>query len=109
MGAAETPLASTPTTAPAHNAAPRAASGKYLVTITGIRAYLASTDDMLSRDGTGDEIYAAAYIRRYDRRDGKLAAVTTRKSSSHGDTFHFSSTRVQAGSARRPEVFVLAT
>lgn len=76
---------------------PAPASGKYLVTITGVRAYSASMDDLLSRDGTGDEIYAAAYIRRYDRRNSAPPTITTRKSSSHGDTFHFSNQRVQAG------------
>jgi hypothetical protein len=69
------------------------------VTITGVRVYQASMDDLLSRDGTGDEIYASAYIRRYDRTNGSLLKITTRKSSSHGDTFHFSNSRVQAGSS----------
>jgi hypothetical protein len=82
-------------TAPA--AAPAATSGKYLVTITGIRCYQASMDDMLSRDGVGDEVYAAAYVRRYDRGTGQLAEVTTRQSASHGDVNNFGGQRLQAG------------
>jgi len=88
------PAATPPPTAPP---APAPASGKYLVTITGVRAYAATMDDLLSRDGTGDEIYAAAYVRRYDRRTSAPPVVTTRKTSSHGDVFHFSNQRLQAG------------
>jgi hypothetical protein len=77
--------------------APAASSGKYLVTITGIRAYQASFDDLLSRDGMGDEIYAAAYVRRYDRVSGQLSDATTRQSASHGDVNKFGSQRLQAG------------
>jgi hypothetical protein len=72
-------------------------SGKYLVTITGIRVYQASMDDLLSRDGVGDEIYAAAYVRRYDRRTSELVDVTTRQSASHGDVNNFGNQRLQAG------------
>jgi hypothetical protein len=73
-------------------------SGKYLVTLTGIRCYQASMDDMLSRDGMGDEVYAATYIRRYDRRTGELVDTVTRQSASHGDVQNFDNQRLQAGS-----------
>jgi len=73
-------------------------SGKYLVTLTGIRCYQASMDDLLSRDGMGDEIYAATYIRRYDRRTGELVEAATRQSASHGDVTNFGNQRLQAGS-----------
>jgi len=85
------PAASTP--APA---APPT-SGKYLVTATGFRAYQASMDDMLSRDGVGDEIYAAVYVRRYDQRTSQLAEAVMRQSAVQGDIFHFATQRLQAG------------
>jgi hypothetical protein len=95
--AAPTPPPATASTPAPSTSAPVAASGKYLVTITGIRAYQATTDDLLSRDGTGDEVYAGAYIRRYDRRDGRLMESSPRKSMPHGDTYYFANQRVQAG------------
>jgi hypothetical protein len=101
---ATTPPASSPTTAPAAPATsptqttpqPMIAD-KYLVTITGLRAYQASADDMLSRDGVGDEVYASTYIRTYDRRSGQLMAVDTRTSAVHGDVNKFGQQRLQAG------------
>jgi hypothetical protein len=98
------PAASTPppSTSPPPSASTPASSlgtnaGKYLVTITGIRAYQASQDDMLSRDGVGDEIYAAAFVRAYDRRTSELLNTDTRVSATHGDVTHFSAQRLQAG------------
>lgn len=88
---------SAPTSTPAPAATPAPASGRYLVTITGVRAYQASMDDMLSRDGTGDEIYAAAYIRSYDRKTGRLENDFSIKTEPQGDTFHFTGQRIQAG------------
>lgn len=85
-----TPAATTPSPA-----APL--SGKYLVTLTGIRCYQASMDDMLSRDGVGDEVYAATYIRHYDRRSGNLVDATIRQSASHGDVTNFGNQRLQGG------------
>jgi hypothetical protein len=72
-------------------------SGKYLVTLTGIRCYQASMDDLLSRDGVGDEVYASTYIRRYDRGTGELVETATRQSASHGDVQNFGNQRLQAG------------
>ncbi len=54
-----------------------APSGKYRVTVTGLRAYQASQDDLLSRDGKGDEVFAAAYVRRYTRQIGSNSGSTT--------------------------------
>ncbi|MBK6598037.1 MAG: hypothetical protein IPG25_09190 [Proteobacteria bacterium] len=90
--------ASTPTD-PATSPPPPAAktADKYMVTITGLRAYQASADDMLSRDGVGDEVYAAAYVRSYDRHTGQLAAVETHISAVHGDVNKFGAQRLQAG------------
>lgn len=92
--AATTPASPTPSQPPAAVAA----SGKYSITMVGIRVYQASTDDMLSRDGTGDEIYAAAFVRSYDRRNGSLKNSYSAKTEPHGDNFHFPE-RIQAGSS----------
>lgn len=82
------PVVSTPTNTSPNNAAqtvPPSASGRYLVTILGFRAYAVSSDDPLSRDGFGDEGYAAAYIRRYDRRTEQLIAATSCRTRTYGD------------------------
>jgi hypothetical protein len=97
----EPPTATSAPPPPATSTPPPATlpvSGKYLVTLTGIRCYQASMDDMLSRDGMGDEVYAATYIRRYDRRTGELIDTVTRQSASHGDVQNFGNQRLQAGS-----------
>ena len=94
------PAASLNVTAPTVAAAPPAAlSGKYLVTITGMRAYQQSVDDMLSRDGVGDEVYAAAYVRRYDRKTGQLVESISRQSAAYGDVNKFANQRIQAGTS----------
>lgn len=74
-----------------------AVSGRYLVTMVGLRAYQMSVDDILSRDGMGDEVYAAAYVRRYDRSTGALAEGVIRKTVPYGDVQFFGTQRVQAG------------
>jgi hypothetical protein len=71
-------------------------SGRYRITMTGLRAIKASYDDQLSRDGMGDEVYAATFIRRYDRRTGAVAEFTSRRTLTYGDTKFFGA-RVQAG------------
>lgn len=104
------PPTPTPTPATVPPPAP-VTSGKYLVTVTGLRAYEVSTDDVLSRDGMGDEVYAAAYVRRYDRRTGQLVGVMHgpaghqvtvpdskgSKTMPYGDVAHFANERIQAG------------
>jgi hypothetical protein len=79
------------------SAAPAAASGHYLVTITGVRAVWASVDDILSRDGQGDEIYAKAFVRQYDRRSGDVVMFTNRGTLTYGDINGRGTSRVQAG------------
>jgi hypothetical protein len=88
-----TTAAASPTAAPAP-----AASGRYLVTIVSMRAYQSSRDDILSRDGMGDEVYAAAFVRRYDRRTSALAESYMRGTTPHGDVNQFGASRIQAGS-----------
>ena len=72
-------------------------SGRYLITITGLRAINMSFDDQLSRDGKGDEIYAANVMRRYDRRSGAVLETADTRTLTYGDTYLFGTSRVQAG------------
>lgn len=72
-------------------------SGHYLVTVTGLRVFQASSDDILSRDGMGDEVFAAAYVRRYDRGTGQIAEFSSRQTMVYGDVNGFGTQRVQAG------------
>jgi len=73
-----------------------AAAGRYRVTLTGLRTWQASYDDQLSRDGMGDEVYTAVYLRHYDRRSGTVAIETNPRTLTYGDTKFFN-TRKQAG------------
>jgi hypothetical protein len=72
-------------------------SGRYLVTITGLRAIWASVDDVLSRDGQGDEVYVKAFVREYDRRTGDVMMFTNRGTLTYGDINGRGTSRVQAG------------
>jgi hypothetical protein len=75
-----------------------AASGHYLVTITGVRAVQESKDDMLSRDGMGDEIYVTAFTRKYDRRtENVMAFWPSRTGFTYGDIKDRGTSRIQAG------------
>lgn len=75
-----------------------AASGRYLVTVTGLRAGWATSDDMLHRDGKGDEVFAAAFVRRYDRRTAEPLEYTNRQTMVYGDRNGFSNERALGGS-----------
>ena len=57
-----------------------------------------SKDDILSRDGRGDEVYAAALVRRYDRQTAQVREAQLRKTLVHGDVTN-STQRIQAGTA----------
>jgi len=74
-----------------------AVSGNYLITITGLRAVWSSVDDALSRDGVGDEVYLATFIRQYDRRTGGVTMFTSKRTLTYGDVNGFGTSRVQAG------------
>lgn len=78
-------------------AASAPSSGQYLVTITGLRCGKAILDDPFDRDGKGDEVYAAAYVRRYDRRTGDFLEQSVPQTAVYGDTRNFPD-REQAGS-----------
>ncbi len=80
------------------NVSAPAMSGHYLVSVTGLRAVQMSVDDILSRDGKGDEVFAAAFVRQYDRNTGQATMFTARQTMVYGDINGFSTSRVQAGS-----------
>ncbi len=75
-----------------------AAAGRYLVTITGLRAVQASVDDKLSRDGKGDEVYVGVVTRKYDRRTENVVNVWQNKTAfTYGDVNDRGTSRIQAG------------
>ena len=79
-------------------APPSPASGNYLVTISGILCLNPTSDDPLDRDGKGDEIYGAAFVRQYDRRNGQGIMSTEVQTWVYGDINGFAGQRQQAGS-----------
>jgi len=86
------PKGSSTSTAPAAPAA-----GNYLVTITGLRAAKSVLDDPFDHDGKGDEIYAAVWIRQFDRKTGQGLMETNVRTLTYGD-IRGASDRIQAGS-----------
>ncbi len=54
-------------------------------------------DDLLSRDGVGDEVYAAAYVRRYNEQTGQILEMNVRKSATYGDVQACATQRLQGG------------
>jgi len=74
-----------PTDAPPADVKPT--SGTYLVTVTGLIAAKA-TENLIpvNTDGKGDEIYAAAVVRRYDRRSSQAVESASLQTSVYGDT-----------------------
>jgi hypothetical protein len=70
-------------------------SGKYLVTMTGLWCSSPTKDDPFGIDGQGDEIYAAAFVRRYDR-GGSIQEYTSRQTMIYGDS-NKAPDRIQAG------------
>ena len=82
--------------------APRA-SGRYLVTITGLRTGYTTKDGIgiVDVDGKGDEIMAAAFVRRYDRTTAQPLEYTSLQTMVYGDVNGHQSERVQAGRLTR--------
>ncbi len=73
-------------------------SANYLVTITHLRCVKAIEDDPLDRDGKGNEVYAASWIRRYDRA-GNFLEQSSAQTLVYGDTRNLPpKAREQAGS-----------
>ena len=80
-----------------------AASGNYLITMTGLLCLNPTVDDQLNRDGKGDEIYGDAFIRQYNRTTGQLTNSSNAQTWVYGDTNGFQDAqgnplRQQAGS-----------
>ncbi|HZR66545.1 MAG TPA: hypothetical protein VFA85_15480 [Terriglobales bacterium] len=75
---------------------PTPASGNYLVTITSLRCGRETLDDPFQRDGKGDEIYASAFVRHYDRRSSQLVDSSRVTSVIYGDSYQ-APDRVQSG------------
>jgi hypothetical protein len=97
------PAASAPTTpAPATGApsasAPPVVSGRYRVVATGFRVIHESKDDSFSRDGRGDEVYAAFTMFHYDRRSGTMLDHDLGRTKTIGDVNN-SPDRIQGGSS----------
>jgi hypothetical protein len=63
--------------------------------MTGLWCAKPTQDDPLDRDGHGDEIYAAAYVRKYDRATYQNIYNFNRQTRTYGDSNQ--SDRVQAG------------
>jgi hypothetical protein len=76
---------------------PAVVSGRYLVSVTGLKAFQSSVDDILSRDGVGDEVFAAAYVRHFTRPNAQIKEVSLRRSATYGDVGNNPGSRVQAG------------
>ncbi len=83
----------TPMSSQASNQPP--ASGKYLVTMTGLWCAKATQDNPLDLDGHGDEVYAAAFVRKYDRTTTQNLLSFNRQTRVYGDSNQ--SDRIQAG------------
>lgn len=83
------------------SAAPHAprASGRYLVTVTGLRTGYTTKDGIgiVDVDGKGDEIMAAAFVRRYDRATAQPLEFTSLQTMVYGDINGYQRDRVQAG------------
>lgn len=84
-----------PVTPPA--AAPVVTSGRYRVVANGFRVLHETKDDILSRDGKGDEVYGAFTMFHYDRHTGTLLDRDLRRTLVVGDVWNFPG-RVKGGS-----------
>ena len=97
------PPANTP---PAGGASSVAPSATYLVSLAGVIAGQPTADTIVTGglinvgdpDGRGDEIYAAAYVRRFDRATFQLLESTVRQTLPYGDITGNSASRLQGGS-----------
>ncbi len=79
-------------------APPAVTSGHYRVMILGARVDQETEDDFLERDGKRDEIYFAARVQQFDRRDQRTLADGVVRSGIMGDVNGFPA-RMRAGSA----------
>ena len=73
--------------------------GMYRVTLNGFAVSTTPTEDAVTFDGAGSEVFALNYIRTYDRTNGSILNQGVVESAVHGDTEGFGG-RVPAGSAK---------
>lgn len=99
---AQTPPANNP---PAGSASSVPPSGTYLVSLAGVIAGQPTGDSIINGvigigdpDGKGDEIYGAAYVRRFDRATFQLLESSMRQTLPYGDITGNSTSRLQGGS-----------
>jgi hypothetical protein len=76
-------------------------AGTYLVTVNGLICGQPTADSIVGGigdpDGRGDEAYAAAYVRRFDRTTFQLLESTVRQTIPYGDISNFGASRLQGG------------
>jgi hypothetical protein len=73
--------------------------GMYRITLNGFQVTSAATEDAVTLDGAGNEVFALNYVRTYDRTNGAILNQGVVESAVHGDTEGFGG-RVPAGSAK---------
>ncbi len=88
-------------------APPAAASGVYLVSINGLLVGRPTNDTRVAGitgvagvgdpDGRGDEAYAAAYVRRYQRATFELLETSIAQTLPYGDITNYSTGRLKGG------------
>jgi hypothetical protein len=76
----------------------RPTSGRYRISIAGLRVNNHTHDDLLHADGRADEIYAAAVVAEVDRQTRGVRRTDFVQSEVHGDANGYAN-RQQAGSA----------
>ncbi len=77
--------------------APISTSGRYRIVGNGFRVLHETKDDILSRDGQGDEVYGAFTMFHYDRHTGTLLDRDLRRTSVIGDVTNHAG-RIKGGS-----------
>jgi hypothetical protein len=88
-------------------APPAAATGVYLVSINGLLVGQPTNDTRVAGitgatgvgdpDGRGDEAYAAAYVRRYQRATFELLETSVAQTLPYGDITNYSTSRLKGG------------
>lgn len=73
-------------------------SGRYRITLNGFQV-VSPTKEVITFDGAGNEVFAIAYARTFDRTTGAVLNEGSIESAVHGDTEGFAG-RVRAGSAK---------
>ena len=85
---------------PPAGSTPAIRSGTYLVSITGLICGQPTKDSPapgIDPDGKGDEVYAAAYVRRFNRKSFEMLEMTVRQTIPYGDVTNYGTSRLQGG------------